>query len=275
MTDPPRLPTARIREAMDLRRPEEAWRSMLLTERRSRVLAEEAAAAREDVLAVVSHDLQNLLNAIGLNLAVLVRTPVATEAERRMQHCGEIMERSVGAMNRLLRDILDAQRVDAVQIVTAREDLVEVVRDAVELMLPLAAQKGVAIEVHASREREDALFERERIGQVLHNLLGNAIHFTPAHKTIVVRVERFGGEVSVAVADRGQGIPEEQRAQAFERYWRGRGASRQGVGLGLFIVRSLIDAHRGRIVVEETPGGGATFAFTLPAAQHAATGSRG
>jgi signal transduction histidine kinase len=143
---------------------------------------------------------------------------------------------------------------------------VEVVREAVELMAPVAARKQVVIEVHFSGEREDVLCDRNRIEPVLQNLVDNAIHFTPAHGRIAVRVDRTGEEVSVAVADGGPGIPREQRDQVFERYWRGRGASRQGVGLGLFIVKSLIDAHGGRISVEDAPGGGATFVFILPAA---------
>lgn len=128
------------------------------------------------------------------------------------------------------------------------------------------ARSGIRIDEQFEDQTVDAACERERVQQVLTNPIGNAILFTPAGGRVAVRVWRAADEARVAIADGGPGIPAEQRPRVFDRYWRGRGASRQGIGLGLFIVKGLVEAHGGSIWVEETPGGGATFVFALPAA---------
>jgi protein-histidine pros-kinase len=267
-TEAGRLVIAAIRDVTERKRAEEERRGLLAREREARLAAEQATRARDDVLGVVSHDLQNLLNAIGLNLAVLLRTKAATEGEKRMRRCGEVVDRSVGAMKRLLRDLLEAQRMDSAPplVDASREDAAALAAETVELMAPVAAEKGVGIEMDGGSEPFAALCERERVQQVLHNLIGNAIHFTPTGGHVSVRVRREGKEVRIAVSDGGPGIPPEQRPYVFDRYWRGRGASRHGIGLGLFIAKRLAEAHHGRIWVEDAPGGGATFVFTLPAA---------
>jgi signal transduction histidine kinase len=199
---------------------------------------------------------------------VLLRTPAASAAELRMRGCAEVVDRTVGAMKRLLRDILEAQRLDSarIEVLTAPEDVAGLVREAAELMAPIATEKAVRLEVDVAGEPGPALCERERLQQVLQNLVGNAIHFTPAQGRVAVRAWRESDEVRVAITDSGPGIPPEQVPHVFDRYWRGRGASRHGIGLGLFIVKRLVDAHGGRIWVESEPGKGATFVFTLPAA---------
>jgi protein-histidine pros-kinase len=267
-TEEGRLVIAAIRDVGDRKRAEDERRELHAREREARLAAEQATRSRDEVLAVVSHDLQNLLNAVGLNLALLLRMPAATETERRMRRRAEVMEGSVDGMTRLLRDILEAQRLDSgtLQVVTSPADVVELVRETVELMGPVAEEKSLRLDVRLEDPPHEALCERERIQQVLHNLIGNAIHFTPAEGQVVVRVWREADEIRVSVTDGGPGIPPEQRDHVFDRYWRGRGASRHGIGLGLFIVKRLVDAHGGRIWVETSPGGGATFVFTLSAA---------
>jgi PAS domain S-box-containing protein len=275
-TEEGRLVIAAIRDMTDRKRAEAERRELLASAQAARVAAEEATRARDDVLAVVSHDLQNLLNAIGLTVTVLLRTPTRTEAELRMRQCGEVVERSLGTMKRLLRDILEAQRIESAQfqVAVAPEDLVRLVRESVELMEPLAAEKKIRLVIRLDCEAAQALCERERVQQVLHNLVGNAIHYTPDGRDVVIRVWKEGGQMCVAVADGGPGIPVEQLPYVFDRYWRGRGASRHGIGLGLFIVHRLIAAHGGRSWVESTPGVGATFVFTLPVAEDAVAPSR-
>lgn len=259
-TDSGRLVIAAIRDVTDRL-------ELLAREKAARAAAEQASQARDDVLAVVSHDLQNLINAIGLNLALLLRAPAATEAEQRMRRSGEVVERSVSAMKRLLRDLLEAQRMEhsELTIESAAEDLGAVLREAVGLMGAVAADKGVRLELRLGEGTGNALFERERVQQVLQNLVGNAIHYTPAGREVKVVAGRDGAAVRVTVADEGPGISAEQLGHVFDRYWRGRGASRQGIGLGLFIVRRIVEAHGGRIWVESPPGAGAAFTFTLPA----------
>jgi PAS domain S-box-containing protein len=241
---------------------------LLAREQAARAAAEAASRARDDVLAVVSHDLQNLINAVSLNLAVLLRAPASTEGELRMRRCGEVVDRSVSAMMRLLRDLLEAQRMEhAEPVVTpAAEDIAALLRETVTLMEAVAADKDVRLSLLLPPGLGSALCERERIQQVLQNLVGNAIHFTPAGREVRVSARRDADALRVSVADEGPGIPAAQIDHVFDRYWRGRGASRQGIGLGLFIVRRIVEAHGGRISVASPPGSGAVFTFELPAA---------
>ncbi len=258
-TEDGRLVIAAIRDVTDRRK-------LLAAELAARLAAEEATRARDQVLAIVSHDLMNLLTAINYTSTLLLRAKPATDNERRMYRCGEVIAGSLGSMERLLRDVLDAERAEHAlpQVELAAEDLAGLIRETVELMTPLAAQKGVSLG-WLEGEPAFALCERSRVQQVLHNLIGNAIHFTPQGQQVLVRQFREGDAMHVAVSDQGPGIPPEQRAHVFDRYWRGRGVSRHGLGLGLFIVKRLIDAHGGRIWIEATPGAGATFVFTLQA----------
>src|SRR5262245_59198169 len=268
VTEEGRFVIAAVRDVTERGRAEQERRELLARERTARVAAEEAIGARDDVLSIVSHDLPNLLNAVGLNLMVLLRTPAATAAERRMHQSAEVVERSVGAMKRLLRDILEARRMEGMplQLQLAPEKVAPLVRETVELMGALATDKQVRLEVRIEGDPGPALCERERLQQVLHNLIGNAIHFTPAGGSVVVCAWREGNDVRVSVSDSGPGIPAEQIPHVFDRYWRGRGASRHGIGLGLFIVERLVEAHGGRIWVESAPSAGATFVFTVPGA---------
>jgi protein-histidine pros-kinase len=258
-TEVGRLVTAAIRDVTERR-------DLLAREKAARAAAEAAGQARDDVLALVSHDLQNLCNAIGLNLAVLLRVPANTDAEQRMRRSGEVVDRSVAAMKRLLRDILEAQRVEhsGLEIAASSEDVGELVDETVALMEAVATEKGVRVHSDvAAQAPGNALCERERIQQVLQNLVGNAIHFTPSGGEVRVLARADGDAVRVTVQDGGPGIPADQQEHVFDRYWRGRGASRHGIGLGLFIVRRIVDAHGGRIWVENAPGTGAAFTFTL------------
>jgi signal transduction histidine kinase len=108
--------------------------------------------------------------------------------------------------------------------------------------------------------------DRDRVLQILSNLIGNAFKFTPGTGAIAVRIERLDGEVRFTVSDNGSGIPEEQFAHIWERFWQGRKTSEGGVGLGLSIAKGLVEAHGGRIWGESKVGVGTTFCFTLPLA---------
>jgi len=260
-TEVGRLVIAAIRDVTDRR-------ELLAREKAARATAEAASHARDDVLAVVSHDLQNLINAIGLNLTILLRSKAATDTERRMRRCGEVIERSVSAMQRLLRDLLEAQRMEHsdLAVEASPEDLGAVLRETVDLMEAVASDKGVRLVTDVASDLGSALCERERVHQVLQNLVGNAIHYTPTGADVRIRAGRDSDRVRVTIEDAGPGIPPEQIAHVFDRYWRGRGASRHGIGLGLYIVRRIVEAHGGRIWAESAAGEGAAFTFTLPSA---------
>jgi signal transduction histidine kinase len=230
--------------------------------------AERASRQREDVLAIVSHDLKNPLSTVRLSVAVLQRKlPALPEEARGMRKQVEAIERAVNLMQGLITRLLDAARLDAGQALAVEprpEDLTALVTEALAVIEPLAADKGLRLELHLTPGLQ-APCDRDRILQVLANLLGNAVKFTPGGGTLSVEAIRLDGAARVAVRDSGPGIPEAQRARIFERHWQAGGQdARQGSGLGLYIAQGIIAAHGGHIEVQSVSGQGSTFAFTLP-----------
>lgn len=219
-------------------------------------------------MAIVSHDLKNPLSTVRLSVAVLQRKlPALPEEARGLRKQVEAIERAANLMQGLITRLPDAARLDAGQALAVEprpEDLSALVSEALAVIEPLAADKGLRLERHLTPGLE-APCDRERILQVLANLLGNAVKFTPGGGTLSVEATRLDKEARVAVSDSGPGIPEAQRARIFERHWQAGGQdARQGSGLGLYIAQGIIAAHGGRIEVQSVSGQGSTFAFTLP-----------
>ncbi|HZH03484.1 MAG TPA: ATP-binding protein, partial [Myxococcaceae bacterium] len=141
----------------------------------------------------------------------------------------------------------------------------ELLQEAVEPLQSLAQQKEVALEVVHDRAESQIVGDRQRLHQVFSNLVGNALKFTPPRGKVVVRAEAAGqGDVRFAIEDSGPGIPEESRPHLFDRYWQAQGEYRRGTGLGLWIAKSIVEAHHGTIWVESNLGRGSTFFFTVP-----------
>lgn len=230
------------------------------------VEAERAARVRDELLAIVSHDLRNPLNVLSIGVNDLRRggpVPLPPAAERRQL---DILAHSVERMNRLVRDLLDVARVEsgslAVDLTEYRTDAL--VQEAVEAHLPLAREKGVLLRLSLPEELPAVLADGDRILQVFSNLLGNAVRFTPESGTVTVGAEARGDEVVFGVTDTGPGIPAEEIPRVFDRFWQAKRARRAGAGLGLAISRGIVEAHGGRIWVESRVGEGSTFTFALP-----------
>jgi len=224
-----------------------------------------AKRAREDLLATVSHDLKNPLNTIRLSSRTLAGR---VEDDRGTQSLARI-DRAVERMSRLIGDLLDAAKIEAGALRTAPrpEDAFFLIESAVESLRLIAADKN--IQLVPSRPSAPALVacERSLILRVLANLLGNAIKFSASGSSVTIGLERQSAQVLFSVADSGPGIPAEQAAHAFERYWQQEGSDRRGSGLGLYIAKGIVEAHGGRIWIESTPGQGTTVRFTLPVAR--------
>ncbi|MEW5929270.1 MAG: PAS domain S-box protein [Gemmatimonadota bacterium] len=233
-------------------------------ERRARAEAEAASRARDEILGVVAHDLRNPLTAISMYASLLLEMPRDADTQRaQLRTVLELTEQ----MNRLIQDLLDASRIEAGQLRVhpAAVPVPPLLADAAELVRMAALERGVSLEVQAAPGLPPVLADRDRVLQVLSNLLGNAVKFTPRGGWIVVRAAHVEGAVEVSVADTGVGIPPEHLTHVFDRFWQG-DARRKGAGLGLAIARGIVEAHGGRIRAESAPGQGSTFTFTLPAA---------
>ncbi len=226
--------------------------------------AQEAARAREEIVAIVSHDLKNPLNAILMSAGLLRRAP---DDPDRVRRGADAIERSVDRMRSLVNGLLDLARLEGGSLPLDLQpvDVGGLVREALGAIRPLANAKRLRIEEEVAAGAATARCDRERVMQVLSNLIGNAIQFSREGGRVRVTLAGSGTEVQVRIADEGPGIAPEEQRHVFERFWKSR-ASGQGTGLGLSIAKGIVEAHGGRIWVESTPGQGATFAFTLPAA---------
>jgi PAS domain S-box-containing protein len=228
--------------------------------------AQAAIRARDDVLAVVSHDLGNPIAAIRVGTAILQRQlgngVMNTAAERQIEN----IRASALQMERLVLDLLDIKRIEAGFLSLNIEAVA--VADLLAAAGDVAAASGSTLTF--SSEAPDIEFhvlaDRDRVLQVFANLLGNAARYTPQGGAISIGAELTESAVEFRVSDTGTGISPEDLRHIFDRFWQARRSGHRGVGLGLAIVKGIVDAHGGRVRVESEPGAGSTFYFTLPVA---------
>ncbi len=233
----------------------------------ARDLAERATRRRDEFLSIVAHDLGNPMNTIGIWAALVLGVPLAGAEGETVRKGAGVIQKAVRRMALLLHDLGDVASIDSgrLKVENLEGDAETIVADVVEAYAPLCVEKGLSITGMAPALRIPC--DRNRVGQVLGNLVANAIKFTPSGGTIAIESVPLETEVRFSVADTGPGIPEEAREHVFERYWRGKDSDNtKGVGLGLFISKGIIASHGGKIWVESTVGRGSTFYFTLPVA---------
>jgi chemotaxis family two-component system sensor kinase Cph1 len=234
-----------------------------------------AVRARDDLLAVVSHDLRSPLSSIMLQAEVMLE-PTVPDHERRAQVLRgsvERIRRSAAHMKSLTDDLLDLASIEAHRFALHLQAVEshELVAEALQMASPLAEAKRITLVVELiDTPRLEA--DPERILRVLSNLVGNAIKFTPEGGKITVRAERRGDELLISVADTGPGIAADDLPHIFERYWKPASTSKPGSGLGLYISSGIIEVHGGKIWAE-TSAGGARFTFTLPIARRTSEGT--
>ena len=226
----------------------------------ARAHAEAARAARDQLLAIVVHDLGNPLSTIKLSTGTLRRT---TSVDDPIVRAANRIDRAATRMTRLLRDLQDATQIErgTLTVTTAVEPVAPILRELVEEFSPPSQAKSIRLEATAAPAGTAVRADRERLAQVLGNLVGNALKFTPSGGSIGLQAEERGDVVVFEVKDTGPGIDPRNVPHVFERYWKGKEG---GTGLGLFIAQGIVRAHGGSLDVRSTPGLGATFVFTIP-----------
>jgi signal transduction histidine kinase len=227
--------------------------------------AEGALAMRDEVLAIVAHDLRAPLNAVQTSAAFLIDVELGEADRRRLL---EVIRRASNSMNRLIQDLLDVSRMEsgAFTIDPERVDFAALARDVCEQFHPQAGDAGPVLECSVDGELPYVIADRGRMSQVLENLVSNALRFTPTGGSVTVRVRRTeGGRVACEVEDTGVGIAPEDLPHLFERFWQARRYRRGGAGLGLAIARGVVEAHGSTLAVRSQPGRGSVFSFELPA----------
>ena len=225
--------------------------------------AEQAVRLRDEMVAIVSHDLKGPLQVIDMATAVLGPF-VGTQGLARTTLSR--VERAVGGMTRLVHDLLVLARIESgrFDVLQVAVPVSQLVTDASQQLGPLAEAKPIRLEWAIEGDPWVAA-DPERVHQVLGNLVGNAIKFTPPGGVVRVAIERIDALVRFAVHDTGPGLAPAELAHVFDRYWQARRGSNTGSGLGLYIAKGIVEAHGQTLWAESTHGAGATFYFTLPA----------
>ncbi|MBZ5711456.1 sensor histidine kinase [Nannocystis pusilla] len=238
--------------------------ALALDNARQHAEALRASQAREDVLTVVSHDLRNPLSAITLGATVLVKK--IRDAEENVA----IIQRSAARIERLTENLLDLAGAQAGQTTVLEREIAdarELVDEALALQRPLADKKGVKLVVDLQFAEAPLFCDPLRIAQLFGNLLDNAIKFSASGQDVLVTGAVVDHELRFAVADHGPGIDEADLPHVFEPFWSATRGGKKGLGLGLSIARSIVDAHGGRMWVDSDPAAGTVFSFTLPLAR--------
>ena len=237
--------------------------AFLLTER---ARSDDAVAHRDDFLGMVAHDLRNLLHNVVLTLELLRQTGSGEEPPAQVAAATARIRRYVARMNRLIGDLVDVTSIDAGKLAVApvKGDAATLVTEATETFQPAAVEQGVSLSAEVPAGPLLAEFDHGRLLQVFANLIANAVKFTPSGGKITVRVEQGRGVVRFSVDDTGVGIPATMLESVFERFWQAGADDRRGQGLGLYISKCIVEAHRGRIWAESEPGKGTRLLFTIP-----------
>jgi PAS domain S-box-containing protein len=232
----------------------------------------EAITAREDMLGIVSHDLRNPANAVKmLARSILDDEASATLPPHVIERVG-VIHQAAEQIDALIQDLLDITRLVGGRLTVSTQSLAlaPLVQHGIESLRPLAEAGRIALDADIPEALPPILADRDRIAQLLSNLVGNAIKFTPpgGHVSVIARDE--GHLVRVIVRDTGEGIPADQLPHVFERFYQaprgGRGRFRNGAGLGLPISRGIVEAHGGEISIESTVDAGTMVQFTVPVA---------
>jgi signal transduction histidine kinase len=237
-------------------------------ERVARAEAEQAVRTRDAVVSIVSHDLRNPLTAIIGNADYLLEVMRAAPGLERERTQLMTMKHAADAMNRLIRDLLDVTRLESGPLPIYRKplDIMEIVDDVLSMFQPVARTRRLTLERENVASVAVVSGDRDRLAQALWNLVGNAVKFTPDNGRVSVRVEPHSAGIRICVSDTGPGIKPEDIPHLFDRFWQASRRDGRGLGLGLFIVKAIVEAHEGTVHVETPPGGGSMFCFIIPRA---------
>ncbi len=252
-----------------LRESEELARSAARRAEEEARRAENATRVKDEFLATVSHELRTPLNAM-LGYASILRDRMATSADPVLLKAAEVIHRNAEAQARIVDDILDVSRIvtGKLRLDVKPMDLAAVCEEALEVVKPSALAKGLALVALPPTDSTLLVGDPERLRQVIWNLLSNAVKFTDPGGHIVLSVDRDGGRIIATVRDTGRGIAAEFLPHVFERFEQGDSSTTRrfgGLGLGLAIVRHIVELHGGQVDAESAGRGkGALFRVTLP-----------
>lgn len=230
---------------------------------RARRLAESRSADLKRVLGVVAHDLRNPLNLLITTTDMLLDEDL--DRERRKDLVGVAL-RAGKQMNRLIGDLLETVRLQAGKVPLDLENLAvnSIFTQAEETFRPAADQRHIHFNVIPPENGIAVRADPLRVSQIVGNIVGNALKFTPADGNVTLKAALERERVLIQVSDTGPGIPPDDMEHLFDNFWQAGNGDRRGVGLGLAIAKGAVEAHGGQIWVESQVGAGSTFSFSLP-----------
>ena len=226
---------------------------------------------KSDFVSNVSHELRTPLTAIKASADNMLDGLTGDLSEKQTRYLARIKS-NTDRLARLINDLLDLSRIEAgIKLKPTNLGVVPLAREVAESLGLVAAEKFISFEIECAENNLTAWADPDRIAEVLTNLLGNAIKFTPPRGKVTVSLARSGDDwVKVSIADTGPGIPSEEASRIFDKFYQVSQPEQQkarGTGLGLSIVKTLVELHGGKIWLEKKPGRGSMFSFTLPAEQ--------
>lgn len=224
--------------------------------------ARKAILARDEVLSAAAEDFKEPITELK---AIAADMKSNHEVERTLENATAI-EALAADMQSRAEDIYDQKRADMGQLTLRLDQLrvSDIMDDAQLALQPLAKQKDITLQFDNVNPSVLAYIDRERVMRVLSNLVGNAIKFSKRHSRVAIKVKSDQQFVNISVADEGPGIPDAQLGGIFESFWQSRKTKEQGAGVGLPVVKTIIDAHGGSVKAESNINGGTTFSFSLP-----------
>lgn len=240
---------------------------LLSVEQRAHRQTKSTLTSREEFVAIVSHDLRNPIGVVLSSCDMLLTEPGVGPVTADAKILLDLIKRNAQVSLQLISDILDMERISAgeIDIELAACSLQRIIRETLDNSAHEAQIKQVTlgfVEAHLPRR---VSCDESRIRQVLSNLVSNALKFSPVGGRIRVAVDQQETRVVVSITDDGPGVPLDKQVHIFERYAQLGNKDRQGLGLGLYISKTIIESHKGNLWVESTPGEGSTFCFSLPA----------
>jgi PAS domain S-box-containing protein len=258
---------AAVTDITERKRLEDERTELLAREQAARAEMERANRLKDEFLAVLSHELRTPLNAVLGYAQMLASGSLSSD---RQSHAITAIQRNANAQTRLVESLLDLSRVIAgkLQLELESLDLARLVETALDVVRPDADAKQIAVQITGPENLPAVVGDGGRLQQVLTNLLANSIKFTPAGGRITVHLSHSAGFVHVAISDTGRGITPEFLPYVFDRFKQddgSKGRSPAGLGLGLALVREMVQAHGGAVTAESPgEGRGSTFSVTLP-----------
>jgi signal transduction histidine kinase len=246
----------------------EANSRLVQVQERSREI-ERIGREKDEILGMIAHELRSPITAVKTHLE-LIELSLARGQLERVPALIPAAREAIERLSRLTGDLVEASRDQPPELEFRAEDLGRVLSQACAWARPAAQAKGIAL--HYDQEGESLLVHgnADALLSVFGNLLSNAIRYTPPGGTVRIRQGTDGGERCIEVRDTGFGMTPETKARLFEKFYRSpeaRRAEPRGLGLGLALVQQFVNAHKGRVEVESTPGQGSVFRVVLPSAR--------